>query len=162
MTRSHVIIVAAMAGLVMVSPARADDGDEPEDFDAEAEQYSKLWSGDLFPADAEYQDLVAKARDLWTAQGENGFRQAVEMLQRAVAMEPSRPLAYGWLAGVFVYLTFTHLPVYATYELAPPIPWISAREDQQVAGLLMKLGGGAVLWAAIGVLFARWYRAEEA
>ena len=64
--------------------------------------------------------------------------------------------------GVFVYLTFTHLPVYATYELAPPIPWLSAREDQQVAGLLMKLGGGVVLWTAIGILFARWYRAEEA
>jgi putative membrane protein len=64
--------------------------------------------------------------------------------------------------GVFVYLTFTHLPVYATYELAPPIPWISAREDQQVAGLLMKLGGGVVLWTAIGILFARWYRAEAA
>jgi putative membrane protein len=63
--------------------------------------------------------------------------------------------------GVFVYLTFTHLPVYATYELAPPIPWISAREDQQVAGLLMKMGSGLVLWTAIGVLFVRWYRAEE-
>lgn len=63
--------------------------------------------------------------------------------------------------GVFVYLTFTHLPVYATYELAPPIPWITAREDQQVAGLLMKMGGGAVLWTAIGVLFVRWFRAEE-
>lgn len=63
--------------------------------------------------------------------------------------------------GVFVYLTFTHLPVYATYELAPPIPWISAREDQQVAGLLMKMGGGLILWTAIGVLFVRWYQAEE-
>lgn len=63
--------------------------------------------------------------------------------------------------GVFVYLTFSHLPLYATYELAPPIPWISKREDQQVAGLLMKLGGGAILWVAIAVYFARWYRAEE-
>ena len=64
--------------------------------------------------------------------------------------------------GVFVYLTFTHLPVYATYELAPPIPWIDAREDQQVAGLLMKMGGGVVLWTAIAILFARWFRAEDA
>ena len=63
--------------------------------------------------------------------------------------------------GVFIYLTFTHLPVYATYELAPPIPWISAREDQQVAGLLMKMGGGVVLWTAIGALFVRWFQAEE-
>jgi cytochrome c oxidase assembly factor CtaG len=87
---------------------------------------------------------------------------------------PSRPgfgypakVAYLILAtitntGVFIYLTFSHLPVYATYELAPPIPWISAREDQQVAGLLMKLGGGLVLWTAIALLFGRWYLAEEA
>jgi putative membrane protein len=77
-----------------------------------------------------------------------------------------RKVAYLILAtvantGVFIYLTFSHLPVYATYELAPPIPWITAREDQQAAGLLMKMGGGLVLWTAIGILFARWYQAEE-
>ncbi len=77
-----------------------------------------------------------------------------------------RKVAYLILAtiantGVFIYLTFSHLPVYATYELAPPIPWISSREDQQAAGLLMKMGGGLVLWTAIGILFGRWYRAEE-
>jgi putative membrane protein len=64
--------------------------------------------------------------------------------------------------GVFIYLTFTHLPVYATYELAPPIPWITVREDQQVAGLLMKMGGGVILWTAIAVLFGRWYQADQA
>ena len=77
-----------------------------------------------------------------------------------------RKVAYLILAtiantGVFIYLTFSHLPVYATYELAPPIPWITAREDQQAAGLLMKMGGGIVLWTAIGILFARWYQVEE-
>lgn len=91
-----------------------------------------------------------------------------------VAPVPARegfgyPLKVGYLilatianTGVFVYLTFSHLPIYATYELAPPIPWISVREDQQVAGLMMKLGGGAVLWVAIAVVFARWFQAEEA
>jgi putative membrane protein len=90
-----------------------------------------------------------------------------------VARVPARPrfgyprkVAYLILAtvantGVFIYLTFSHLPVYATYELAPPIPWITAREDQQAAGLLMKMGGGLVLWTAIGILFGRWYQAEE-
>ena len=78
-----------------------------------------------------------------------------------------RKVAYLILAtvantGVFIYLTFSHLPVYATYELAPPIPWITAREDQQAAGLLMKLGGGLVLWTAIAILFGRWYRGVEA
>ena len=63
--------------------------------------------------------------------------------------------------GTFAYLTFTDLPLYATYELAPPFPGISTRDDQTVAGLLMKMGGAAVLWTAITVLFARWYVTSE-
>lgn len=63
-------------------------------------------------------------------------------------------------AGPFLYLTFSGLPVYATYELAPPIEGVSKRADQQAAGLLMKLGGAVILWIAIAVVFARWYRSE--
>lgn len=62
----------------------------------------------------------------------------------------------------FVFLTFAELPFYATYELAPPVGGISARADQRAAGLLMKLGGGAILWTAIAVLFFRWWAASEA
>lgn len=61
----------------------------------------------------------------------------------------------------FLYLTFTSLPVYATYELAPPIAGITKRQDQQLAGLLMKLGGAVVLWTGITALFFQWYRREE-
>lgn len=60
----------------------------------------------------------------------------------------------------FIFLTFSHFPVYATYELAPPGPWLDTRDDQLVAGLLMKMGGAAVLWTAITVLFGRWYVLE--
>ncbi len=63
--------------------------------------------------------------------------------------------------GTFAYLTFTALPLYATYELAPPFPGISTRDDQTLAGLLMKVGGAAILWTAITILFARWYRESE-
>ncbi len=63
--------------------------------------------------------------------------------------------------GTFAYLTFTALPLYATYELAPPFPGISTRDDQTLAGLLMKIGGAAILWTAITILFARWYIASE-
>jgi putative membrane protein len=61
----------------------------------------------------------------------------------------------------YAFLVFGELPFYATYELAPPVGGLSAREDQRIAGLVMKLGGGAVFWTAIGILFFRWYQAEE-
>ncbi|HSM04460.1 MAG TPA: cytochrome c oxidase assembly protein [Longimicrobiales bacterium] len=64
--------------------------------------------------------------------------------------------------GVFAYLTFSPLPLYATYELAPPVSGLSSRDDQLLAGLLMKMGGAVVLWTAISILFYRWYRRSEA
>lgn len=63
--------------------------------------------------------------------------------------------------GVFAYLTFSPLPLYATYELAPPVSGLSTRDDQLVAGLLMKMGGAVILWTAISILFFRWYRRSE-
>lgn len=103
---------------------------------------------------------------LWILAGFVFWWPVVAKAPARAAFGYPRKVAYLILAtvantGVFIYLTFSHLPVYATYELAPPIPWITAREDQQAAGLLMKMGGGLVLWTAIGILFARWYQAEE-
>jgi putative membrane protein len=63
--------------------------------------------------------------------------------------------------GVFAYLTFSPLPLYATYELAPPVTGLTTRDDQLVAGLLMKMGGAVILWTAITVIFFRWYRQSE-
>ncbi len=63
--------------------------------------------------------------------------------------------------GVFAYLTFSPLPLYATYELAPPVTGLSTRDDQLLAGLLMKMGGAVVLWTAISILFFRWVRRSE-
>lgn len=63
--------------------------------------------------------------------------------------------------GVFMYLTYAELPLYRIYELAPPVSLLSTRDDQVVAGLLMKMGGGLILWTAITVLFGRWYLESE-
>jgi cytochrome c oxidase assembly factor CtaG len=38
---------------------------------------------------------------------------------------------------------------------------VSALTDMQMAGLIMKIVGGFYLWAIIGVIFFRWYYAEE-
>ncbi|MFB6240111.1 MAG: cytochrome c oxidase assembly protein, partial [Gemmatimonadota bacterium] len=62
---------------------------------------------------------------------------------------------------VGLMLVYADYPAYATYELAPPVFGVSAVADQQVAGLVMKFGGGLVLWTVIAVIFYRWYRRES-
>jgi len=62
----------------------------------------------------------------------------------------------------FALLTFSELPLYATYELAPPVHGFPTRDDQRAAGLMMKVGGGVIFWIAITVLFFRWYMEEQA
>ena len=48
--------------------------------------------------------------------------------------------------------------MYATF---PRIWGIGALTDQLIAGLIMKLVGGAILWTVITVVFFRWHRQEE-
>lgn len=57
-------------------------------------------------------------------------------------------------------LTFSTTPVYAIYELAPRVFGLTAREDQQIAGILMKLATIPIVWGTIGVLWYRWSREE--
>jgi len=64
----------------------------------------------------------------------------------------------GFLALILV---FADLPVYGIYELAPPTGWLTSREDQQIAGMLMKVGGALILWTVMSVIFFRWYRREN-
>lgn len=89
-----------------------------------------------------------------------------------VAPVPSRqwfgyPLKMGYLflstvlnTMPYAFLTFGELPFYGIYELAPPVGILAAREDQQVAGLMMKVGGGVILWTAITIQFFLWYGRE--
>ncbi|MCI0436807.1 MAG: cytochrome c oxidase assembly protein [Gemmatimonadetes bacterium] len=80
----------------------------------------------------------------------------------------TRPLKIAYLFALMVLMTapgamitFSDLPIYATYELAPPIPGITPLEDQRIAGIGMRLGGSLVCWIAISILFLRWARSEE-
>lgn len=59
------------------------------------------------------------------------------------------------------FLTFGHRPLYHVYEPFTR-PWgISALADQRMAGLIMKIAGGLLLWSVIAVLFFRWYELEQ-
>lgn len=59
------------------------------------------------------------------------------------------------------FLTFTSTPIYAIYELAPRIGSLTAIEDQQLAGIVMKIATVPIIWGTIAVLWKRW-NAEEA
>jgi putative membrane protein len=60
------------------------------------------------------------------------------------------------------FLTFGKTALYRIYETFPRLWGISAVDDQQVAGLIMKIGAGLFLWAVIITIFFRWYAREEA
>jgi cytochrome c oxidase assembly factor CtaG len=61
------------------------------------------------------------------------------------------------------FLTFSPLPLYGLYELAPPL-WLGFDPiaDQQAAGIMMNIGGGFVLWGIIASLFLRWAAEQQA
>ncbi|MBW3662848.1 MAG: cytochrome c oxidase assembly protein [Actinobacteria bacterium] len=59
------------------------------------------------------------------------------------------------------FLTFGEAPLYAIYETFPRIWGISALHDMQMAGLIMKLGGGVLLWTIITILFFKWASRED-
>ncbi|HET7487689.1 MAG TPA: cytochrome c oxidase assembly protein [Acidimicrobiales bacterium] len=59
------------------------------------------------------------------------------------------------------FLTFGSGVLYHFYATAPrPFP-IDALDDQQVAGALMKLYAGLLLWGVIAVCFFRWYEKDS-
>jgi len=59
------------------------------------------------------------------------------------------------------FLTFAHVPIYSAYAEFPRLWGISAVTDQMVAGLIMKILGGLLLWIVIAVIFFRWHAKED-
>lgn len=58
-------------------------------------------------------------------------------------------------------MLFAENPVYATYELAPPIQGIFALEDQQFAGGIMKIGTSWILMIGISAVLYRWWKEQR-
>jgi cytochrome c oxidase assembly factor CtaG len=58
------------------------------------------------------------------------------------------------------FLTFTQIPIYGIYELAPRIGSLTAIEDQQLAGIIMKIATIPIIWSTIAVLWFRWTATE--
>lgn len=59
------------------------------------------------------------------------------------------------------FLTFGETPLYRVYDRLPLIWGGTTLQDQRIAGLIMKLGAGLLIWAVITVVFFRWATDEE-
>jgi cytochrome c oxidase assembly factor CtaG len=95
----------------------------------------------------------------WPAIRREKARNAIEEPVRAFYLFASSVLMFVPAA----FLTFSPLPLYGLYELAPPL-WLGfdAVADQQAAGIVMNIVGGFVLWGIIAALFIRWAKQQEA
>lgn len=61
---------------------------------------------------------------------------------------------------VFAPITFASAPIYGFYADAPRVWGISPLEDQQWAGIIMKLTSMAILLLVIGIAFFRWAKQD--
>jgi putative membrane protein len=58
------------------------------------------------------------------------------------------------------FLTFAQRPIYSFYETVPRLWGLPVLTDQLIAGLIMKIGGGLLLWSIMAVVFFRWHARE--
>lgn len=64
--------------------------------------------------------------------------------------------------AVFGLVTFADDVLYPAYAAAPRIWGITAHEDQQLSGIIMKVAGGGVSTIALTLIFFRWFARAEA
>ena len=62
--------------------------------------------------------------------------------------------------GLVGFLVYARTPLYGIFELAPPMSGLSSQDDHQLAGVLMSVGGAAIAFVAVSVIFFRWSRTE--
>ena len=60
------------------------------------------------------------------------------------------------------FLTFAQTPIYAAYDTPLRLWGVTVANDQQMAGLIMKIAGGLYLWTIIAGVFFRWSARQRA
>lgn len=63
---------------------------------------------------------------------------------------------------VYAPLTFSEEVVYSFYGQSAHIWGLNPLNDQRMAGLLMKIGGGFIMWGWIAVIFFKWFNHADA
>ena len=59
------------------------------------------------------------------------------------------------------FLTLGNKPLYKIYTQLPKLFGISALDDQRIAGLIMKIGQGLLIWGMIAVIWFSWSNEEK-
>ncbi len=90
----------------------------------------------------------------------------VDPLPELERLTPPAKMFYLFLQSILPtipasFLTFATEPMYHFYEKVPRLINLSVLDDQQLAGLIMKIGGGLLLWLVIATLFFKWHASEE-
>ena len=60
------------------------------------------------------------------------------------------------------WLTYAEGAVYSVYDIPERLWGIDVTSDQQIAGLIMKLGAGTYLWVLIALIFFHWASRQSA
>lgn len=113
---------------------------------------------DVFHA-ADHLVLIAAGLAMWVAV----FSPFPVLLPR---MHPLGQMLYLFLMTLLptvpsAFLLFGEVPLYPVYASVQQ-PWnLSLIEDMRIGGLIMKLGGGFLLWTIIAVIYFRWAGESE-
>lgn len=88
-------------------------------------------------------------------------------IQELPGLPPFYKLGYLFLQSLVPtipasFLTLGSAPLYPIYEQFPRMWGIGVFEDQVFAGLIMKIGGGFLLWTYITYYFFKWHAEEHA
>ena len=81
-------------------------------------------------------------------------------------ISPPGQMVYLFVASIVptvpgAWLTFADGAVYSAYDIPDRLWGLSVTSDQQVAGLIMKLGAGSFLWLLITIIFFRWANDQD-
>lgn len=103
----------------------------------------------------------------WLAMGVVLWTPILSPLPEQRAVSPFAKIGYLLAATAMMSIVpstlimFVRFPIYRIYELAPRIGDMTPVIDQQIAGVVMRVGGLPVVAVVVGVLFVRWVRAAD-